>query len=258
MSEREESVSGPNPAEPKPAEAVRRLMRSTDRATLATAQRDAEGWPYGSLVLFASDTDAAPLLLISTLADHTKNLLEDDRASLLFDGTAGLDDPLTGARATVMGRLRRIEGGPDLDRARRRFIARHPSSEMYAGFGDFAFWRLVPERAHLVADFGKIHWIGAEGLLGEAGTPLEARETDVVEHMNEDHADAIDLYARVLLGLDGEGWRMTGCDTDGIDLRLRGQVARLDFEAPVEDAEGARRALVLMVKRARALATPEA
>ncbi len=254
MTTRDEDAGEPSLAEPTPLLSVRRLMRSSDRAALSTAQRDGDGWPYGSLVLVASDTDAAPLLLISTLADHTKNLLEDDRASLLFDGTGGLDDPLTGARATVMGRMQRIAEGPDLDRARRRFVSRHPSAEMYVGFGDFAFWRLEPARAHLVAGFGKIHWIDGAGLLGQKGLPLDARESDVVEHMNEDHADAIDLYARVLLRLEGEGWHMTGCDPDGIDLRLAGRVARLDFDSPVEDAEGARRALVVLVKRARAMA----
>lgn len=233
-----------------PATIVRGLLRAADRATLATtlAGPAGGGWPYASLVLLAVDHDAAPLLLISTLAEHTRNLAADPRAAVLVDGTAGLDEPLTGARATVLGRLVRDD---DPER-RARYLRRHPSAAGYAGFGDFAVWRMQVERAHLVAGFGRIHWVDAAAVLGRAGLKLAVREADVVAHMNADHADAIQLYARVLLGLDGDGWAMTGCDEDGADLRLGGRTARLAFDAPVEDAEGARVELVRLVKRARA------
>jgi len=237
---------------PPPAAIVRGLLRAADRATLATtlAGPSGDGWPYASLVLLALDHDAAPLLLISTLAEHTRNLAADPRAAVLVDGTAGLDEPLTGARATVLGRFVR-----DDDPGRRaRYLRRHPSAAGYAGFGDFAIWRMQVERAHLVAGFGRIHWVDAAAVLGRPDLPLAARETEVVAHMNEDHADAIGLYARVLLGLDGDGWVMTGCDADGVDLRLGGRTARLPFDEAVEDAEGARVQLVQLVKRARAQA----
>lgn len=243
---------------PSPAGTVRQLLRAADRASLATLQREGSsgpaGWPYASLVLMAVDHDAAPILLISTLADHTRNLLQDPRASLLIDATAGLDEPLTGARATVLGRLERS----DAPRHRARYLARHPSAATYAGFGDFAVWRMQVDSAHLVAGFGRIHWVAGADVLGQSGLPLEDRETDIVEHMNEDHADAIALYAKVLLGLDGDGWVMTGVDAEGTDLRLGGRVARLAFDNPVEDAEGARVELVRLVKRARAAESSEA
>src|SRR5579875_1899188 len=112
-------INAPDP----PATTARRLMRALDRATLATSLADSGGgWPYASLVLVAADLDASPLLLISTLAEHTQNLARDPRASLLFDGTQGLDDPLTGARVTVLGELRR---DPE-PRRLRRFVSRHP------------------------------------------------------------------------------------------------------------------------------------
>lgn len=245
------SGGAPEPEPSSPAVTVRGLLRATDRATLATLQRgDSKGpagWPYASLVMMAVDHDASPILLISTLADHTRNLLTDPRASLLIDGTGGLDEPLTGARATVMGRLEKS----DDPQHRARYLARHPSAEMYAGFGDFAVWRMQVESAHLVAGFGRIHWIDGTDVLGRRGLPLEAREADVVSHMNEDHGDAVALYARILLGLDGEGWEMTGVDAEGADLRLGGRTARLPFDKPVEDAEGARVELVRLVKRAR-------
>lgn len=237
--------------QPTPAETVRGLLRGVDRATLATLQHpDSDGpagWPYASLVMMAVDHDAAPVLLISTLAEHTRNLMTDPRASLLLDGTSGLDEPLTGARATVMGRLARS----DETRHRARYLARHPSAAMYAGFGDFSVWRMQVERAHLVAGFGRIHWLDGAEVLGRSGLALETREADVVDHMNADHGDAIALYARVLLGLDGEGWTMTGVDADGADLRLGGRIARLPFDKPVDDAESARVELVRLVKRAR-------
>ncbi|MEQ9332134.1 DUF2470 domain-containing protein [Thalassobaculum sp.] len=234
---------------PAPGAVVRGLLRAADRATLATtlAGDAGPGWPYASLVLMAVDHDASPLLLVSTLAEHTRNLQADPRAAILVDGTAGLDEPLTGARATLLGRFARDD---DPER-RARYLRRHPSAAGYAGFGDFAIWRMTVERAHLVAGFGRIHWMAADAVLGEPGLPLAAREADVVAHMNEDHADAIQLYARVLLGLDGEGWRMTGCDAEGADLRLGGRVARLPFDQPVRDAEAARIQLVKLAKRAR-------
>src|SRR5215469_565128 len=124
-------------SEAAPADAARLLMRSRDRATLATTLAGSS-WPYASLVLVAADLDASPLLLISALAEHTKNLLAEPRASLLFDDTAGLDDPLTGARATVLGELR-----PDPDPYRlARFTARHPAAAAYVGFADFKLYRM--------------------------------------------------------------------------------------------------------------------
>jgi putative heme iron utilization protein len=227
-----------------PAATARRLMRSLDRATLATSQ---DGWPYASLVLAAVDHDASPLLLLSDLAEHSKNLKRDSRASLLFDGTAGRDDPLTGARVTVLGEAKPINDA----RLLARFTARHPSAAGYAGFADFHLYRLEIARAHLVAGFGRIHAIAAPALQSPAAPALAAAESGILEHMNDDHAEAIELYATRLAGAQGSGWRMTGIDPEGIDLRSGGAVVRLDFPAPVGDAEGARAALVRFARQAR-------
>ena len=237
-----------------PGAAVRHLVRSCDRATLATRVRNGDapeglGAPYASLVLLAVDHDAAPLLLLSDLADHTKNLQADPTCSLMVDGTQGLADPLTGARATLQGSL-------DLcaeDAALQRFVRRHPSAAMYAGFGDFNLYRMTVERAHLVAGFGRIHWIPADAVFEPlpGGYALGAQEWDVVDHMNEDHGDAVALYANVMLGLPGVGWRLTGVDREGADLLRDGVHARLSFQKPVHDAESARVELVRLVKQAR-------
>ncbi|WP_119679959.1 HugZ family pyridoxamine 5'-phosphate oxidase [Indioceanicola profundi] len=229
---------------------ARAVMRAQGQAAMATAQRDADGWPYPSLVLTAFDLDGSPLLLISGLADHTRNLAADSRAGLLFDGTAGLEEPLTGPRVSLLGRLEPTEE----PRHRARYLARHPSAELYAGFGDFRLWRMRVERAHLVAGFGKIRWIGAEELLPPpaAWEALTAREQDVVGHMNADHADAVRLYATVLLGRPDGEWRMTGIDPDGCDLRCATRTARLEFGTSVDSAEAARVELVRLVRKARA------
>lgn len=243
-----------------PAFTARRLIRTVDRATLATALADARdavagGWPYASLVLVAADLDASPLLLISTLAEHTKNLARDARASLLFDGTQGLDDPLTGARVTVLGELR-----TDPNPARlRRFVARHPSAALYAGFRDFALYRLAIARAHLVAGFGRIHWIEGKALLEppEAGEWLRDAEPGILDHMNGDHAATVDLYAQRLLGLVGSGWRLTGVDREGADLRRGGVVARLDFPSPVTNLDTVRDNFVALAQSAKRGAMPQ-
>lgn len=237
------------PPQPAPESLSRRLIRACDRAVLSTALPDG-AWPYGSLVMTACDHAANPLLLISDLAEHTTNLGHDSRASLLFDGTVGLDSPLTGARVTVLGTISKTDD-PALAA---RYTARHPESQMFAGFGDFNFYEMTVERAHIVAGFGVIHWIDSSDLLFDiAGfEDLAAAEDDIVTHMNEDHADAVQLYATSLLGLKAGDWTMTGVDPEGCDLRNGGDVARLDFEKPAENAEAARAALVRLVKAARA------
>jgi len=210
-------------------------MRRLDRATLATSLGIApDAWPYASLVLVACDLDASPLLLLSDLAEHTKNLQRDPRASLLFDGTAGLDDPLTGARATILGELTAAPEPSNLD----RFVRRHPSAATYAGFKDFRLYRMRVARAHLVAGFGRIHWIDAASTVlfpADAFGWLRAAEPDILQHMNGDHAATIDRYAQRLLGLEDEGWQLTGVDPEGADLRRHGTVARLEFPRPVTD-----------------------
>lgn len=150
-----------------PAALCREIIREADRATLATVANKGKGgtggpWPYASLVLTACDDAGCPLLLISDLADHTRNIRADKRVSLLYDGTAGLDDPLTGPRVTLQGEAEQA----DKDALLETFLARHPTADTYAGFGDFHMFRVRPVRAHLVAGFGRIHWAEADELAG--------------------------------------------------------------------------------------------
>lgn len=231
------------------ARAVRDLIRAADRAALAVTLAD--GAPYASLVLVACDIAAQPILLISQLAEHTQAIGRDPTVSLLFDGTAGAEDALSGARASVQGRAEKSDD-PNL---RARFLARHPSAEGYAGFTDFAFFRVTPLRAHFIGGFGRISWVDGGAVVDPAAAEaqLAAAEADVVEHMNDDHADAVALYAGMVDGPqpDDAAWIMTGIDPDGCDLRWGGRVLRIPFSRRIESSEAARGELVRMVKAAR-------
>jgi heme iron utilization protein len=210
-----------------PAVLGRLLARSCTRAALATSLN---GAPYASLVLITLDLDASPLLLLSDLAQHSRNIAFDPRVSLLLDGTGSQPDPLTGPRLTLLGRALPT----DDPRCLARFISHHPASAAYAGFRDFHLYRVMVERGHLVAGFGRIEWINGSDFLFELdASALSAAEFEILRHMNEDHSDTIAHYACGLLGRTGTGWRMTGIDPEGIDLRCNGETARLDFAPPV-------------------------
>jgi putative heme iron utilization protein len=248
--------SGPESAIPAaavaPALRARRLMRACDRAALATAQRpaddgaavaaDAAGWPYPSLVLVAFDHDGSPLLLLSTLADHTRNLLADGRVGLLFDGTAGLAQPLTGARLSVLGRAERSDDPIH----RERYLRRHPDAAFYAGFADFTIYRVAVERAHLVAGFGRIHWLSAAELdLPAAAPALAAGEAALLDRLN-----GAGYGSRLGPATDGgsDSWSLTGVDPEGCDLRRGGYVARVDFEQRIHDPESAKLTLDTLIR----------
>ena len=242
-------------AAPTPAVTAQRLLRTAWTATLSTLDA-ASGSPYGSLVTVACEPDGTPLLLLSGLALHTKNLLADGRASLLLDGTAHGRQALTGPRLTVVGRLRPLDDPARSAIARRRYLARHPSAAMFVDFADFRFYALTVEWGHLVAGFGRIDRLAREDLVRPVGDGGEivAAECDILQHMNTDHADTLRLMAVALGGAadgaDGD-WRMLGCDPGGIDLADGDAAVRLDFPSPITTPAEARAVLVEMVDRAR-------
>lgn len=220
-----------------PAEDARRIVRTCLKASLATLDRQ-NGHPYASLVTVATDIAGRPLMLISRLALHTQNLLNDARASLLFDATAADADPLAGGRVTVSGRV-----NPTQDAATtRRFLARHPEAAGYAAFSDFAFFSLGVERAHYVGGFGRIvSLMGPDILTDLSGADsLVAAESEIVDHMNEDHAATVQLYATHLLGAKPGAWRVTGIDPEGCDIVRPGDALRLPFQDRVTTPEAIR------------------
>ena len=199
----------------------------------------------GAMVLAALST-----FLISRLAQHTRNLEQDPRASLLLDGTEGLADPLTGGRLTLTG-----TATPCADPAAlRRFLARHPSAQAYAQFADFTLYALSVMRAHYVGGFGRIVDLPAPSLLTRTAdaSALLAAEPEIVAHMNSDHADAVALCATGLAGRAPGAWRMVGVDPDGIDLLQCTTAARIDFPEHVCTPGQARAQLVSLVQQARA------
>lgn len=232
----------------EPRRAAKHLLRETGTGALGTV--GAGGAPYVSLVTVASDADGSPLLLLSKLALHTKNIGRDHRVSLLLSANAKAGDPLAGVRMSVSGMIAKTESAS----AKRRFLARHPSAKGYAEFPDFNFFRIEMERAHLVAGFGRIVDLTPEDLRTslEGADQLVAAEEGAVNHMNEDHLDAIALYAERLLGETGEGWRLASLDPEGCDL-VRGETARrLEFPERVTSGENLRKVLVEMARSLRA------
>ena len=227
------------------ADEARTLLRRARTATLGTINAD-DGTPYASLVNVATDVRGWPLILVSTLAWHTRNLLADARASVMVAEMPEAGDALTGPRVTVMGRFSKVAD----EALARRYLARHPAAELYIAFGDFAIWRLEPERAHAVAGFGRIETMPADELFPSADEMI-ALEEGAVAHMNEDHDDAIQRYASKLLGATAGGWKITAIDTDGADLRREDEVLRLPFPAPVTSGAALRKLFASLGEQTR-------
>jgi putative heme iron utilization protein len=230
----------------------KKLLRAVRAGALATIDRNT-GHPFASLVNIATDSDGSPLILISRLSSHTANLEADRRASVLL-ATAGKGDPLAHPRLTVLGRFAKIVRAAAREaHLRRRFLARHPKAELYAGFADFAFWRMTIESAHLNAGFARAADLTAADVatdISDAGELLEA-ETSAVTHINDDHADVVVLCATNLLGAEAGAWRVTGLDPDGLDLACGDAVLRLEFPQRVTSAGRLREVLADLAKQAR-------
>ena len=250
-----QATTGGALAKSSAAELARDLVRTAWKGTLATVARSG-GHPYGSLVAIAAEPDGTPLMLLSELAEHTKNMLADQRASILFDGTAAGPSALTGPHVSVVGRIEVTAS----DVARRRFLARHSDASGFIGFADFKLYALRIEWAHLVAGFGRIVRLDAAEMLVETADAADLIEAEpgVLQHMNDDHSDAL-----ALMGLQArtaerpargapDAWRMVGCDPDGFDLAAGASARRLAFPYRVTTPDAVRRALVEMVQVARA------
>ncbi|MDP2622046.1 MAG: pyridoxamine 5'-phosphate oxidase family protein [Hyphomicrobiales bacterium] len=233
------------------ASASRQIVRASRKAALATLDGET-GAPFASLVAVATGFDATPVTLMSTLARHTKNIDRDPRASLLFEQVEPAPeggDILAAGRVTVMGRLERSDDAE----LRRRFLARHPESAHYASFADFSFYALRVESAHFVGGFGRIETMPAATFLfaGAKAARLAGAEADVIAHMNEDHHEAVGLYATRLLGAAKGAWQFVGFDPEGADLLCEGAQRRLVFPDPVYDADALRKMLVQLADDAR-------
>lgn len=240
---------------------ARVLVRQAWNATLATLVAEG-GHPYGSLVAIATEPDGTPLLLLSGLAVHTRNIKADQRASLMIDGTGGGQEALTGARVSLVGEIAPVRSSAT---ARRRYLARHPNAERFIDFEDFDLYTLDVRWAHLVTGFGRIERLArGDVVLQTAGAEsLLAAEPDIAAHMNTDHVDTLPVLAAAFAAngspacLENSGnpltWAMTGCDPEGLDLASGDHAVRIVFPQRVNTPDELRAALVGMVTSARKL-----
>lgn len=231
-----------------PVKAAKKLLREGRSGALATLM-PGSGDPYCSLVNVATGPDGAPLTLLSRLAVHTKNVLADNRVSLMLDERKA-DDPLEGARVMLMGT---IAATTDAN-LRAAYIRRHPNAAGYAQFTDFAVYRIAVERAHLVAGFGRIVDLAGKDILTDISDAMALidAETGALAHMNADHADSLRLYATKLLGAADGDWRAIGVDPEGLELQLERQALRLPFPQRVTTPGPLRAVLKQLADEARA------
>ncbi|MEL6436715.1 MAG: DUF2470 domain-containing protein [Pseudomonadota bacterium] len=231
------------------ADAIRQAKTLVHEARHAALAANNPGdHPSVSRVQISTDTDGALVLLTSSLSPHTQAMADQPQVSLLI-GEPGKGDPLAHPRVTIFARAEKVARQSD-DHARLRFrhLSRHPKAELYADFGDFSFFRLTMTGASLNGGFGKAYALTAQDLemVGD-WQGLRGMEASAVEHMNDDHADAIGLYAQ-----DPEtGWRLATIDSEGMTLTAGDRVKRIWYPAPLDAAGHLRKALADMAQAAR-------
>jgi len=228
------------------------LIRTARSGSIATID-PASGWPTATRVGVSTDYDGAPVILISRLAAHTKALLADVRCSLLL-GTPGKGDPLAHARVTLGCEAREIERDSDEHiRLDARYLVHQRKAELYAGLGDFRYFRLEPKFASLNAGFGKAYALMGSDVLNAnaANVELAAAEMSALEHMNDDHGEAVDLYAQFYAKAPAGNWRLIGIDAEGIDIVDGDDVRRVWFETELATPHDMHMTLVKMAGEAR-------
>jgi len=223
--------------------AARRLLNEQSVGVLSTISVDVEGYPFGSITPYALNYDGEPVMLISEIAQHTRNIKRDDRVSLtVFD--AGARDPQAGGRLTWVGDARPVD--PSDEGARRRYLRYFPSSASYFDTHDFSFYYIRLRRARFIGGFGEIYWLEPEAVL--AGNPFRDAEAGIINHMNRDHGQALLRYSKMLKGVDAGEVTMTGIDGEGFDMLADGRKLRIQFDSPISTSEEARAALVKLAR----------
>lgn len=226
------------------AREARRYLRTAEFGILATLSRRFPGYPFGSIAPFVLDHAAQPIILISRLAEHRKNIEGDHRVSLLVHDAAG--DVQASARVTLIGDASKIAEptGP-----RDRYLRYVPAASQMLGLGDFDFFRITPMAVRFIAGFGAIHWLSSSDFRPPAS--LEEIESEVLTHMNVHHARALRDYCRHYHDITARNAEMIGIDCDGFDVRADGMRLRFQFESPVANATQARTALASMADASR-------
>lgn len=226
---------------------ARNLLLNEYHGILSTHSQDVPGYPFGSVMPYCLDADGQPIILISRIAQHTKNVEADPRVSLIVS-QSGVDDVHTGGRLTWLGDVEKLEADQDLQE---RYSSFFPSSANYHKTHDFDFYRINLVRARFIGGFGKIYWVSND-LLKRANPFYGKVEKGMVNHMNEDHADAMVKYCQAA-GVhipENVSPYMVGLDSEGMHLRINDRVVRIPFPTAVEEPMAVRKALVEMAKAA--------
>jgi hypothetical protein len=222
--------------------------------SLSTFSRKQTGFPFGSVMPYASDEHGRPIFLISTMAMHTQNLQADPRASLLVTQPDAGGDPLGASRVTLLGNVVPIRKG-EIPEARKLYLARYENSKHWVDYEDFSFYRMEIVDVYYVGGFGVMGWITASDYRQARPDPLADAAAGILQHMNADHKDALILLARVLAGIESQEAAMTSIDRLGFHMRLKTQDgmrgARIAFPRELSNPLDTRSVLVEMVQQAR-------
>lgn len=243
-----------NVAEPSFAERARTLMHLGRIGSLSTLSCKQPGYPFGSVMPYGLDDGGHPVFLISTMAMHTQNLQANPHSSLLVTQPDASGDPLGASRVTLLGNVVAISE-KDLAEARTLYLARYANSKYWVDFEDFSFYRMEVVDVYYVGGFGVMGWVSASEYNRAKPDPLADVATDIIQHMNSDHGDALIVLARALAGIESQDVSMTSIDRLGFHLRVKStdgmRGARIAFSREVTTPAEARTVLVEMVARAR-------
>jgi len=242
---------------PTDAEAIilaKQLLRTAQFGALAVLDRE-DGSPFVSRAGVATTMDGTPIILVSLLSQHTQSILADPRCSLLL-GEPGKGDPLAHPRISLVCHAEKVERESDAyEQARRRYLNRHPKAKLYVGLGDFNFFELRVKHASLNGGFGKAYRLTGDELRTVGpNEELEKMEQSALDHMNSDHTDAIDHYARMAGAKEGR-WQLIGIDAEGVDLTSGGTFKRLNYPLPIKKSDELRGTLVKLTRIGVANAT---
>lgn len=248
------STNEPPVPEPSHAERARTLVHRGRIGSLSTLSQKQPGWPFGSVMPYGLDQLGRPSFLISTMAMHTQNILGDSRASLLVTHPDASGDPLGAARVTLMGKTSRVPE-EEVKQVRGFYLARYASAKYWVDFNDFAFYRMEVVDVYYVGGFGVMGWVAADEYVRAEADPLADTASEIIQHINADHADALVLLARGFAGVEAEEAMMTSVDRLGFHLQLktgdRVHGTRISFTREVRNTQETRRVLIEMVHQAR-------
>jgi heme iron utilization protein len=235
---------------------AKQFLRSTRSGVLSSFSAKFPGYPFGSVMPFVLDHNCQPIVLISTIAEHTKNIIANPKVSLLV--FAGAEDLHANGRLTLIGEAEQIEKN-DAD-LMARYCRYFPESTGYLVMHDFQLYRINIHQARYIAGFGKMSWMAGSGIIdlenAEKTATIAGLETGMIEHMNADHVESMLLYCQHFHGLQPSRVSLIGVDCDGFDVKAEIaddiKMLRFTFEASIFDANSARSAFVALSKAARA------